>query len=346
MLGHYVWHWPTLTHHWPNISRFINRRATHPPPHPRDVVPASSWSEYSCPGHKVIIPILCIYQSIAGSNVNIGVCYCQYKIEGRSTMDRVWRFEIVAACRVVPPPPHLGRCRTTCLLIRKFIAIIPILRIFQIYCWNEWSFRPPVHIEAKLGQEKPEYVQLNEMILLSRHKIRNLTLGGLRPSTLPLCHWGSPQYWIFKYCESEKETFCFLKLEGQRGVRTRDLRLSKQAALTTAPEPPYIYCWKEWQHWCMLVSINHKRDVVQWLVWHFAIVAACRTCSKPTWVGFQINISCFSLLNVGTLFRCMWPWAKYFTMTCFTRPMCKWVGPREMAMCKIPLMRRPDSSWS
>ena len=28
------------------------------------------------------------------------------------------------------------------------------------------------------------------------------------------------------------------KLEGQSGVRTRDLRLSKQAALITAPGPP------------------------------------------------------------------------------------------------------------
>ena len=44
---------------------------------------------------------------------------------------------------------------------------------------------------------------------------------------------------------SGKETFCFLKLEGQCGVRARDLRLPKQAALTTAPgpwltPPPYI----------------------------------------------------------------------------------------------------------
>ena len=82
MLDHYVWHWPTLTHHWPNILRFTNRRSV-PPPLPSththtsgDVVPAAPCSEYSCPGHKVIIPILCIYQSIAGSNANIGVCYC------------------------------------------------------------------------------------------------------------------------------------------------------------------------------------------------------------------------------------------------------------------------------
>ena len=35
-----------------------------------------------------------------------------------------------------------------------------------------------------------------------------------------------------------KKHFVSLKLEGQSGVRTRDLRLSKQAALTTAPGSP------------------------------------------------------------------------------------------------------------
>ena len=35
------------------------------------------------------------------------------------------------------------------------------------------------------------------MTLPSRHRIRNSKLGGLRPSTLPLGHEGTPQYWIF-----------------------------------------------------------------------------------------------------------------------------------------------------
>ena len=38
---------------------------------------------------------------------------------------------------------------------------------------------------------------MNEMTLSSRHRIRNSSPGGLRPSTLPLGHAGSPQYWIF-----------------------------------------------------------------------------------------------------------------------------------------------------
>ena len=35
-----------------------------------------------------------------------------------------------------------------------------------------------------------------EMTLSSRHRIRNSSPGGLRPSTLPLGHGGSPQYYL------------------------------------------------------------------------------------------------------------------------------------------------------
>ena len=34
------------------------------------------------------------------------------------------------------------------------------------------------------------------MTLSSRHRIQNSSHGGLRPSTLPLGHGGSPQYWL------------------------------------------------------------------------------------------------------------------------------------------------------
>ena len=75
---------------------------------------------------------------------------------------------------------------------------------------------------------------MNEMTLPFRHRIRNSSLGGLSPSTLPLGQWGFPQYWIFT---SERRRN-ILFLWNLNGVRTRDLRLSKQAALTTAPGPP------------------------------------------------------------------------------------------------------------
>ena len=77
---------------------------------------------------------------------------------------------------------------------------------------------------------------MNEMALPSRHRIRNLSSGGLRPSAPPLGHEDSLQFRIFT--GSGEEIFVCLKLECQSGTRARDLRLSMQAALTTAPGPP------------------------------------------------------------------------------------------------------------
>ena len=55
------------------------------------------------------------------------------------------------------------------------------------------------HLCAHIGWtgpgKPPEDGEMIEMTLFSRHRIRNLSPGGLRPSTLPLGHWGSPQYW-------------------------------------------------------------------------------------------------------------------------------------------------------
>ena len=47
------------------------------------------------------------------------------------------------------------------------------------------------------------------MTLSSRHRIRNSSPGGLRPSTLPLGHGGSSQYWV-SHVDGE-ETFCFFQ---------------------------------------------------------------------------------------------------------------------------------------
>ena len=68
---------------------------------------------------------------------------------------------------------------------------------------------------------------------LSRHRIRSLAVWG-RARYLSVTE--SPQYSIAR-CERVKNILFFLELEGQRGVRTLDLRLSKQATLTTVPGP-------------------------------------------------------------------------------------------------------------
>ena len=63
-----------------------------------------------------------------------------------------------------------------------------------------------MHIQANLGQEDGE---TNEMTLPSRHKIRNSSPGGLRPSTLPLGHGGSHN--IESLQVSGEETNCFFE---------------------------------------------------------------------------------------------------------------------------------------
>ena len=47
------------------------------------------------------------------------------------------------------------------------------------------------HIGKTGPGEPPEAGEMNEMTLSSRHRIRNSSPGGLRPSTLPLGHVGS-----------------------------------------------------------------------------------------------------------------------------------------------------------
>ena len=55
---------------------------------------------------------------------------------------------------------------------------------------------PCAHIGLTGPGEPPEDGEMIEMTLPSRHRIRNSSPGGLRPSTLPLGHGGSPHYWL------------------------------------------------------------------------------------------------------------------------------------------------------
>ena len=72
------------------------------------------------------------------------------------------------------------------------------------------------------------------MTLSSRQRIRNSSPGGLRPSTLPLGHGGSPQYWL-SHVDGE-ETF-FVSFKPPRpGTEPRTLAW-KAAVLTTTLGP-------------------------------------------------------------------------------------------------------------
>ena len=84
------------------------------------------------------------------------------------------------------------------------------------------------------------------MTLSSRHRIRNSSPGGLRPSTLPLGHGGSPQYWL-SHVDGE-ETF-FVSFKPPRpGTEPRTW---KAAVLTTTlgPRPTSRKTTIEWEHW-------------------------------------------------------------------------------------------------
>ena len=84
------------------------------------------------------------------------------------------------------------------------------------------------------------------MTLSSRHRIRNSSPGGLRPSTLPLGHGGSPQYWLSHV--DGGETF-FVSFKPPRpGTEPRTLAW-KAAVLTTTLGPPPT-CWMSigWAH--------------------------------------------------------------------------------------------------
>ena len=69
------------------------------------------------------------------------------------------------------------------------------------------------HLCAHIGYtgtgEPPADSKVNEMTLPFRHRIRNSSPGGLRPSTLPLGHGGSPHYCIFT-SERGRNMFFFL----------------------------------------------------------------------------------------------------------------------------------------
>ena len=74
------------------------------------------------------------------------------------------------------------------------------------------------------------------MTLPSRHRTPNSSPGGVRPSTLPRGHESSPRYWIFMSERRRKIVF----LLNLNATWTRDLRLSKLAALTIAPGPRHL----------------------------------------------------------------------------------------------------------
>ena len=116
------------------------------------------------------------------------------------------------------------------------------------------------------------------MTLSSRHRIRNSNPGGLRPSTLPLGHGGSPQYWLSHV--DGKETF-FVSFKPPRpGTEPRTLAWKAAVLTTTLGPPPCLGTdishsefefskpyWFFFQRWIMLentIPFIHNKVIIRW----------------------------------------------------------------------------------
>ena len=66
----------------------------------------------------------------------------------------------------------------------------------------------------------PEDGEMKEMTLPCRYRIRSLSPGGLRSSTLPVGHGGCPQYLIITSEQGIEKHLFLLKPESQSGNET------------------------------------------------------------------------------------------------------------------------------
>ena len=116
---------------------------------------------------------------------------------------------------------------------------------------------------------------MKEVTLPSRHRIQNLGPRGLRPSTLPLGHRGSPQHWMWEWIG--KKQFVSLKIEYQIGGRTCNLRLSKQAVFNHCARAP---AWSGFKH----AAISYQTFFqcladVRWTLYHKLLQQDLQHCS-------------------------------------------------------------------
>ena len=117
--------------------------------------------------------------------------------------------------------------------------------------WNEWGFMPILcTYRLNWARRTPADGEMNEMTLPSRHRIRN-------SSTLLLGHESSPRYWIIT-SERGRNLLLLWTWSPKWGSNPRSptFRLSKQAALTTAPGlPPYRF---QKRHCCGKIPLVNR----------------------------------------------------------------------------------------
>ena len=108
--------------------------------------------------------------------------------------------------------------------------------------WNESGFRPPLCTYRLNWARRAYWGWWDDWLTLSsRHRIRNSSPGGLRPSTLPLGHGGSPQYWL-SHVDGE-ETFLFLSNRRDREPNPELYRCDNHSEPAQYTSPILIQCW-------------------------------------------------------------------------------------------------------
>ena len=152
------------------------------------------------------------------------------------------------------------------------------------------------HLCAHIGQtgpgEPPEDGEMIKMTLSSRHMIRNSSPGGLRPSTLPLDHEGSPQYWL-SHLDGE-ETF-FVSFKPPRpGTEPRTLGW-KAAVLTTTLRAPALLVWDLYSAVKRQTTVTAHFKVTA--VWCLMTVWRCLS-TLPTQTAVTTRFTCKQLLLI------------------------------------------------
>ena len=184
---------------------------------------ATNRTDQCCPINWLITP------------VQIALCYLKLTARSHGTKEARTRRRV-----------HDGS--TTVTLAQRWPVVLHSFRFFSWKWvaavwqmkWNESGFRPPsCTYRLNWARRTSEDGEMIEMTLSSRHRIRNSSPGGLRPSTLPLGHGGSPQYWL-SHAEREETFFVSFKPPRQ-GTEPRTLAW-KAAVLTTTLGPPPSCC--------------------------------------------------------------------------------------------------------
>ena len=131
------------------------------------------------------------------------------------------------------------------------------------------------------------------MTLPSSDRIRNSNLGGLMPSTLPLGHEGSLQYWVFT-SERRKSILFLWNLNARAGFEPV---ISDFVSRQLQPLLLFMALCTTENHWSNSMRVRHSPDfgllsvaILPWL---------CRRRRKTVFIGLVVRFMFPSLSAVG-----------------------------------------------